>query len=67
MSRPIPVLVEKDRVVVLDGISKGLVGWVRGPADPFGKTPSYRIEFGGLLRDRVIRADFLQKVEEVCP
>lgn len=59
-----PVLQAGDRIVVTAGLSKGLAGTVVAPWHPYAKDiPAYRVNLGGLLRDRIIRADFLEKRE----
>lgn len=59
----VPSFVPGATVLVIDGLSKGLRGKIVARAHNHGAMPAYRIDLGGLLRDRIIRADFL-KLEE---
>ena len=58
-----------DTVRIIDGISKGKVGTVDRPWPtpfPVGKreVPRWIVDLGGVLGGRVVRADFLQVIND---
>lgn len=56
-----------DPVVITAGLSKGLEGRIVEKWHNYAKgIAAYRVDLGGLLRDRVIRADFIAPKEGTC-
>ncbi len=54
-----------DPVLVTNGMAKGLRGvvHVRWPRDFDEGVPLWVVRFGGMVDERVIRADYLERVE----
>ena len=69
LALPRPLIAIGDTVRIIDGISRGKVGTVSAawPTPfPVGKreVPRWVVELGGVLAGRVVRADFLQVIND---
>lgn len=60
MPDPEPRFRKGARVLVLDGLSRGRIGIVRGRGiTEFGNEPTWRVYFDAILNERTIRETFL--------
>ncbi len=65
LSEPVdvPTFAPGDKVRVTAGLAAGVVGVVQSKwGSLFGAMPMYRIQSSDLVRDRILRADWLEPV-----
>lgn len=62
-----PIFSPGDPVRIMKGLSAGLRGEIVTRAHNFGDVPAYRVRItgtqGAILRDRIIRCDFIEREE----